>query len=144
MKRCAVVSMIVMLLSMGCAGGRDKAASVLPGYERQPSLASVHFATSQTSVSDRETVTIEHNADLLHELPSVVLVLEGHADERGSREFNLELGDRRARAVMEEMQKHGVPLERMIVVSKGENEPLASGHHEAAWRKNRRVEFVVR
>ncbi|MEO1234034.1 MAG: OmpA family protein [Myxococcota bacterium] len=70
-----------------------------------------------------------------------VLVVEGHCDERGTEEYNLALGDRRARAVTDYLSRLGVPRSRMEVVSKGEAEPLDGGSNEGAWARNRRVEF---
>lgn len=70
------------------------------------------------------------------------LILEGHADERGTEEYNLALGDRRARSVMKYLRRLGVPSDRMQIVSKGETEPLDPASNEDAWAKNRRTEFV--
>lgn len=70
-----------------------------------------------------------------------VLTIEGHCDERGTEEYNLALGDRRARAVMDYLSRLGVPRSKMEVVSKGEAEPLIDRSSESAWTQNRRVEF---
>ncbi len=70
------------------------------------------------------------------------LVMEGHADERGSREYNIGLGDRRAQAVRRVLELNGVSGSQLSVVSYGEEKPAAEGHSETAWRLNRRVELV--
>ena len=72
---------------------------------------------------------------------SGTLVIEGHCDERGTEEYNLALGDRRARAVMNYLSRLGVPRSKMRVVTKGEAEPLVRQSNSAAWSKNRRAEF---
>ncbi len=71
------------------------------------------------------------------------ITLEGHTDERGTEEYNLALGERRANAVMQYLVDLGVPTGRMITVSFGEGSPAVQGHDESAWRWNRRVEFKV-
>jgi len=72
----------------------------------------------------------------------VTLVLEGHADERGSREYNLALGERRAKAIERILSLEGVPAGRLQVISFGEERPMAPGHDDEAWRLNRRVELL--
>ncbi len=67
--------------------------------------------------------------------------IEGHADERGTSEYNLALGARRARRVREFLIRNGIAAERMVTVSFGEEMPLAAGHGERAWSRNRRAEF---
>jgi peptidoglycan-associated lipoprotein len=76
------------------------------------------------------------------EFPTVTLVLEGHADERGSREYNLALGERRAKAIERILSVEGVPAEQLQVISFGEERPVALSHDEEAWRLNRRVELL--
>ena len=69
--------------------------------------------------------------------------LEGHADERGTREYNLALGERRANAVAKYLQANGIASSRIETVSYGKEKPADAGHNEAAWAKNRRVEIVL-
>lgn len=71
------------------------------------------------------------------------VTLEGHADERGSREYNLSLGERRAKSVAEVLKANGISADRIKLVSFGEDRPAVEGHDESAWSKNRRVEFVA-
>lgn len=87
---------------------------------------------------------IEHNARWLKANLDKVVVLEGHCDERGSRDFNIELGDRRARSVMKALMQRGVPENQLIIVSHGKDRPLVTARSENGWAQNRRVEFVVR
>ncbi len=74
--------------------------------------------------------------------PDVALTLEGHTDERGSREYNIALGERRGNAVRDFMLAEGVPPNQLTVVSYGEERPVALGHDEESWALNRRVELV--
>jgi len=71
------------------------------------------------------------------------LVVEGHADERGTAEYNRALGERRALACREELIKQGVPADRITTISYGEDRPAELGHDEAAWARNRRCEFIT-
>jgi peptidoglycan-associated lipoprotein len=71
------------------------------------------------------------------------VTLEGHADERGTREYNLSLGERRAKSVAEVLKANGISADRIKLVSFGEDRPAMEGHDESAWAKNRRVEFVA-
>jgi peptidoglycan-associated lipoprotein len=76
--------------------------------------------------------------------PNVVVTLEGHADERGSREYNLALGERRAESVRRQMAILGASGSQFRVVSYGEERPAIDGHDEYAWSQNRRVEIIYR
>ncbi|MGM0594083.1 MAG: peptidoglycan-associated lipoprotein Pal [Pseudomonadota bacterium] len=98
------------------------------------------FDSSELSTSDRDA--LEQHARLLNANPEVSVVLEGHADERGSREYNLALGERRAKAVEQVLNLLGVAGEQIQVISFGEERPVALGHDEEAWRLNRRVELL--
>ncbi len=98
------------------------------------------FNSSELSVEDREALTF--HARFMSEFPNVALVLEGHADERGSREYNLALGERRANAIERILRLEGVVPEQMQVISLGEEQPVALGHDDESWRLNRRVELL--
>lgn len=98
------------------------------------------FNSSELSEADREALAT--HARLLSENPDLTVVLEGHADERGSREYNLALGERRAKAIERMLNLQGVAREQIQVISFGEERPVALGHDEEAWRLNRRVELL--
>lgn len=98
------------------------------------------FNSSELSAEDREALS--YHARFLNEFPNVTLVLEGHADERGSREYNLALGERRAKAIERILQLEGVVPEQVQVISFGEERPVALGHDDESWRLNRRVELL--
>jgi len=96
---------------------------------------------SSTIQSDYQDVISAHAAYLV-ENPDVSIVLEGHADERGTREYNIALGERRAKAVRQLMTLQGVTEKQLQVISFGEERPVALGHDESAWSLNRRVEIL--
>lgn len=96
---------------------------------------------SSTIQSDYQDVISAHAAYLV-ENPDVSIVLEGHADERGTREYNIALGERRAKAVRQLMTLQGVGEKQLQVISFGEERPVALGHDESAWSLNRRVEIL--
>ncbi len=98
------------------------------------------FNSSELSAEDR--AALSYHARFLNEFPNVTLVLEGHADERGSREYNLALGERRAKAIERILQLEGVVQSQVQVISFGEERPVALGHDDESWRLNRRVELV--
>jgi peptidoglycan-associated lipoprotein len=98
------------------------------------------FNSSELSEADREALAT--HASLLSTNPDLAVVLEGHADERGSREYNLALGERRAKAIEQVLNLQGVDREQIQVISFGEERPVALGHDEEAWRLNRRVELL--
>jgi peptidoglycan-associated lipoprotein len=93
-------------------------------------------------VHDEDRAIIQAHADYLAQHPTVKVTLEGHTDERGSREYNIGLGERRAKAVAEMMKLMGVSADQISTVSYGEERPAALGHDESAWHLNRRVEIV--
>ncbi|MCW8888781.1 MAG: peptidoglycan-associated lipoprotein Pal [Gammaproteobacteria bacterium] len=98
------------------------------------------YDSSTIDTADREALT-EH-AEFLTSHPELTVTIEGHADERGSREYNLALGERRAKGVERLLSLLGAPKSQQQVVSFGEERPTALGHDESAWRFNRRVELL--
>lgn len=96
---------------------------------------------SSTIKSEYQDVIAAHAAYLVAN-PNVSVVLEGHADERGTREYNIALGERRAKSVQEVLTLQGVDTKQIQVISFGEERPVALGHDESAWSLNRRVEIL--
>ena len=86
---------------------------------------------------------LKANADWLKKNPATRIEIEGHCDERGTVEYNLALGEKRAKSAMSYLTTLGVPQDRLSVISYGKEKPADPGHDEAAWAKNRRAEFVV-
>jgi len=101
----------------------------------------LYFAYDDTEIDEAATRVIIEHANFMQNNPSVSLRLEGHADERGTREYNLALGENRALSVKEVLGLYNLE-DRVVVVSYGEERPIAIEHNEEAWEKNRRVEFV--
>lgn len=102
----------------------------------------VYFDLDSSSVHDEDHAIVQAHANYLAQHPAVKVTLEGHADERGSREYNIGLGERRAAAVKQMMALLGVSAQQISSVSYGEERPAATGHDESAWHLNRRVEIV--
>ncbi|MCX7635802.1 MAG: peptidoglycan-associated lipoprotein Pal [Syntrophales bacterium] len=106
-------------------------------------LKDIHFDFDQSTLRpDARAILKEHAAWLLKN-PGVSVLIEGHCDERGTNEYNLALGDRRANETMKYLVELGVAKERIKTISYGEERPLDPGHNEAAWAKNRRAHFVI-
>jgi peptidoglycan-associated lipoprotein len=103
----------------------------------------INFDYDQAVVRDVDQATLDRKAAILSANPNVKLQISGHADERGSDEYNLALGNRRAAAAKRYLENKGVDGGRIDVVSYGEERPLNPGHDEAAYAQNRRDEFQV-
>jgi peptidoglycan-associated lipoprotein len=102
----------------------------------------VYFDLDRSDVRPEDRPVVEAHAGYLAASPSTSVILEGHADERGSREYNLALGERRAISVRQLMTVLGVSNDQIQVVSFGEEKPAVEGYDESAWALNRRVEFT--
>ena len=101
----------------------------------------VFFATNETVLTTASRDTLRKQAAWLRKNSKITVVLEGHADERGTREYNLALGERRANAVRDYMVANGLPSYRVETISYGEENPVAYGSGETNWQQNRRVEL---
>lgn len=102
----------------------------------------IHFEYDSSEVQERYRQVVEAHALYLVANPDETLTLEGHADERGSREYNLALGERRALSVKRQMTLLGAAPSQIRTVSYGEERPVETGHDEYAWSQNRRVELI--
>lgn len=102
----------------------------------------IYFELDSNRVSDEDRELINAHAAFLAANPQVSAILEGHADERGTREYNIALGERRAKAVQQLLSIQGVSENQAQVISFGEERPVALEHNESAWRLNRRVEIL--
>ena len=105
--------------------------------------AMINFECDQAAVRSSDQGTLDRKAAVLAANPNVRLQISGHADERGSDEYNLALGNRRAAAAKRYLENKGIDASRMEVVSYGEERPLNPGHDETAYAQNRRDEFQV-
>ena len=98
----------------------------------------VFFATNESILTTRSRDTLRKQAAWLRKNPDINVVLEGHADERGTREYNLALGERRANAAKDYLMTYGVSSDRISVISYGKERPVDSGSNPLSWSKNRR------
>ena len=109
----------------------------------QAALEKIYFDFDSFVLSGQSRDSLSRDAKLLLKNGSAKVQIEGHCDERGSDEYNLALGEKRAKAAMNYLVTLGVPSSQLSFISYGKEKPADSGHDEAAWAKNRRDEFVV-
>lgn len=106
-------------------------------------LHRINFDFDRAEIRSDARPTLEQNAAFLNKYPTVKILIEGHCDERGSVEYNLALGERRAKAAQAYLATLGVSRDRMSTVSYGKEVPLQTDHDESAWEINRRDQFVA-
>ncbi len=121
----------------------EEARTGLPEPGERVSLTTIFFDLDSHTLTAEGKATLDKNAEMLLQNPGVTIRVEGHCDERGSTQYNLALGDRRANSVKQYLTALGVQGVRLEVVSYGEERSADQGHDEAAWAKNRRVELAV-
>jgi len=107
-------------------------------------LQVVYFGYDSFTLDDGARAALDNNAKLLRDNPGLTVSVDGHADERGTVEYNQALGQKRAETVQQYLVDAGIPGTRFRVISYGKERPADEGHTEAAWAKNRRVEFTPR
>ncbi len=123
-------------------GGSGMATEMHSGQADALSKRVIYFEFDSSDVTSEAREIISAHAQNLSQNANLSVVLEGHADERGTREYNVALGERRAKAVQELLVLQGVQPSQIQVISFGEERPAAVGHDESAWRLNRRVEIL--
>lgn len=111
--------------------------------ELQKKIQDVYFDYDKYNIKDDSKPGIKSLAELLSKNPMIKVVIEGHCDERGTNEYNLGLGDKRAHAVKQYLLSLGVPSKRIETVSYGEEKPVCRESNENCWSKNRRAHFVL-
>jgi peptidoglycan-associated lipoprotein len=105
--------------------------------------AMIHFEFDRATLRADDTGALDDKIKILQANPNLHIRISGHCDERGSDEYNLALGNRRATAAKQYLVSHGIDASRIETVSYGEERPLAQGHDESSWSQNRRDEFEV-
>ena len=115
----------------------------LDDLNRDSPLKPAFFVVDSSELDDAGREVVTANAELMKRYPSWVVTIEGHADERGTAEYNLALGERRALAVATYLVSLGIAPDRLRTVSYGKEFPFDPGHDESAWSKNRRAHFVI-
>lgn len=121
---------------------RQEGVSFMGSNVDRNKFAPVHFGYDSTAIESADRATLEEVAEFLKSAPGTV-ILAGFTDERGTPEYNRSLGERRAQTVRQYLLSHGANAAKLQTVSFGAEMPASDGHSEAAWAKNRRVEFGV-
>lgn len=140
MKRLAVIVLAIGCVAMvfGCGQKRKpKAAKATEGLQR------IHFDFDRSNIKAEYEPVLKGNAGWMQANSGSKLTIEGHCDERGSVEYNIALGDRRANSAKGYMSNLGTPSSRMSTISYGKERPLCREHNESCWWQNRRAEFVA-
>ena len=119
------------------------ARKTLDQVNQERPLADVFFDLDESTLRDDAKAPLSGDADWLKKWPSTQVIVEGHADSRGTAEYTLALGSRRAEAVKAYLVSLGVPVTRITVISKGKEQPFCGEETEACWQQNRRGHFIV-
>ena len=164
-----VALLAALIIGAGCNGG-SKAVKVTPQTVPEPrpivntadnpdggvvtddaqrdylsalELLTVHFDYDSYNLTPEALDILSSNSELLARRAGAIIRVEGHCDERGTEEYNMSLGYKRAQAVREYLVKYGIDPSNVSIISFGESRPVDPAHQETAWRKNRRADFVV-
>ena len=171
MKKSILIGMTAVALTLGACGRKVPPAEVVPPVEQPavpdpnstdpnslevvelPALQAdlvakagsdtVYFGTDQYSLDEASKATLAAQARWMAANPNVRASIEGHCDERGTREYNQALGERRANAAKDFLLSQGVHMSRLVVTSWGKERPVATGSNEEAWAQNRRAVTVI-
>lgn len=115
----------------------------LEEINKEAPLKMIHFDYDKYFIRDDAKPVLEANSVWLRKWKTVKILIEGHCDERGTEEYNLALGERRAKSTLDYLASLGISADRVRIISYGKSQPLDPGHNEIAWQKNRRSQFVV-
>ena len=160
----AVVGLLaVSIIGMSCGGPKEVAEEIAvedtalvvvdttppppppppPPILKESQFQTVYFDFDKYNLRSDAKAALDMNYDLLMEFPDAIVKIEGHCDERGTVEYNLSLGEKRAKSTQDYLINRGIATERVATISYGKERPVNSGHNEASWQKNRRGEFRV-
>jgi len=147
----ALAAMAMMLVIAACSSNQQELAtgastSVTPGSVadfRQNVGDRVFFDTDMSNIREDGRSTLAKQAEWLKKYTNYQITIAGHCDERGTREYNLALGERRATAVKTYLASLGVAADRILTVSKGKEQPFCSEENEGCWSQNRRGHFII-
>jgi peptidoglycan-associated lipoprotein len=106
-------------------------------------LKMIYFDYDRYFIREDAKPTLEANANWLGKFKSAKILIEGHCDERGTEEYNLALGEKRAKSAFDHLVSLGIPQDRLKIISYGKSQPVDTGHNEIAWQKNRRAQFLI-
>ena len=152
LKTLAMVAVLGLGLAMGAGCAKknveEVAAPAAPAVSTKAISKAltknvVYFDFNKYDIKAEYRDMLQGMADTLKQYPSIVVLIAGNCDERGTAEYNQALGERRARAVYDYMVRLGVPAEQLDIISFGEDRPAAKGSNEEAWAKNRRDNFTI-
>jgi len=168
MRQTLNLALVAALLATGACARRDKAVTTtpppvastapatneedvglveLPGSQAdlvaKAGTDTIHFGTDKSDIDSESQRILAAQAKWMLANPTVRASIEGHADERGTREYNMALGERRANAARNYLVAQGIPSTRLLVTSWGKEKPVATGSDESAWAQNRRAVTVV-
>lgn len=170
-KKVILVAILALLVAAGCGGNKDRAGQEMTesptmqgdgttgdgtGQAERPDrgdverrlmdamnrMQTVYFDFDKYNLRDDAKRALENNADIMRENPELNVKIEGHCDERGTNEYNLALGEKRAKAARDYLTRLGIDAGRLSIISYGEERPVDPRHTEEAWSLNRRDEFV--
>ena len=156
MNKLGLVALSALLLIGGCASKKpsqtqDSGATgadelVLNGdsdSNKAGKIRTIYFPFNEVSLDSKAKSQLQSNADYLKANTAITIQVEGHCDERGSRQYNLALGERRAKAVKDYLKALGIKADRIETMSWGNEKPVSDGNSEDAWSQNRRANFVI-
>jgi len=115
----------------------------LDQINREKPLGTIYFDYDRAVVRDDARATLEGNASWMKKFRTVKVLVEGHCDERGTEEYNLALGEKRAKAAQDYILSLGIGSDRIKIISYGKIQPINPGHDEGAWQMNRRAQFLI-
>jgi len=115
----------------------------LEQINKEQPLAMIHFDYDKYFVREDAKAALDRNAAWLKKFRTVKLLVEGHCDERGTEDYNLALGEKRAKSAFDYLVSLGISADRMKILSYGKSQALAGGHDEASWQANRRAQFTI-
>ncbi|MFB0565055.1 MAG: peptidoglycan-associated lipoprotein Pal [Candidatus Aminicenantaceae bacterium] len=115
----------------------------LEELNREQHLRMIHFDFDRYFIREDAKPVLDANSALLKKYPTLKILIEGHCDERGTEEYNLALGERRAKSTLDYLVALGISEGRMKIISYGKSQPLDPGHNEVAWQTNRRSQLLI-
>jgi peptidoglycan-associated lipoprotein len=128
----------------GGPGATAGARPEIKEFVAVPELKDIFFDFDKYDIRPSDARVLDANAAWLKSNATHLVLIEGHCDERGTNEYNLALGERRAKATMNYLVSQGVQASRITIISYGEERPVCKEHNEACWAKNRRAHFLVK
>ena len=132
-------------VAAGPATGTTIPALPSPGeFVETKDLTDIHFDFDKSDIREVDRAVLDANVAWLRQNAKVLVLVEGHCDERGTNEYNLALGERRAKATREYLESAGIDAARVTIISYGKERPLCTDSNEACWQKNRRAHFLIK